>query len=158
MQSTNESATTSCDSGTTRPARSICTTARFENCIEESCIGNCHTVPCDVTLCGVPVCQALQCCVNILRSLVEWYTNTQTAASLAAAALVVAASPGVDVVGDDAASDTTAGGETKIACLVLMVSTLRPESLTAAEMCWRITHSKHCCLAGLGRGVRITSA
>lgn len=97
----------------------------------------------------MPVRQALQCCVNILRSLVEWYTNTQTAASLAAAALVVAASPGVDVVGDDAASDTTAGGETTITGLVLMVSTLRPESLTAAKMCWRITHSNHCCLAGL---------
>ncbi len=53
--------------------------------------------------------QALQCCVIILRSLVEWYTRTTQAAALAAAAMVAAASPGVDVIGDDAASDSTAG-------------------------------------------------
>ncbi len=52
--------------------------------------------------------QALQCCVNILRSLVEWYTCTVTAAALAAAALVAEASPGVDVVGAD---DGGAGGD-----------------------------------------------
>jgi hypothetical protein len=56
------------------------------------------------------VLQALQCCVNILRSLVEWYTKTQQAASLAAAALAAAAAPGIDIVGDDAASDSTAAG------------------------------------------------
>lgn len=54
--------------------------------------------------------QALQCCVGMLRSLVEWYTRTVTAASLAAAALLAQQSPGADVVGADDAS-AGAGGE-----------------------------------------------
>ena len=72
--------------------------------------------------------QALQCCVNILRSLVEWYTKTQTAASLAAAAAVVAAAPGIDIVGDDAASDSTAAGESRGSncCLSELLGQIKP--------------------------------
>lgn len=65
---------------------------------------------------GCNILQALQCCVNILRSLVEWYTKTQQAASLAAAALAAAAAPGIDIVGDDAASDSTAAGAAPVLC------------------------------------------
>lgn len=62
--------------------------------------------------------QALQCCVNILRSLVEWYTRTVTAASLAAAALVVQQSPGVDVVGGDEGAALAGEGGDKEAALL----------------------------------------
>lgn len=62
--------------------------------------------------------QALQCCVNILRSLVEWYTRTVTAASLAAAALVAQQSPGVDVVGGDEGAALGGEGGDKEAALL----------------------------------------
>jgi hypothetical protein len=52
--------------------------------------------------------QALQCCVNILRSLVQWYNQTVAAA---AAEQLAAQSPGVALVGggDDASDDTSTG-------------------------------------------------
>lgn len=60
---------------------------------------------------GVGVLQALQCCVNILRSLVDWYEQTVKTASLEAAKQLAAQSPGVAVVGtaDDASDDTPSG-------------------------------------------------